>query len=250
MNNLSFLSLLTKMLAIALLLPPWFSHAQQQQLVVAVGLAKPPYVIQKNDTGFEIELIRHMFKEMGYSTKFVYTTFGHSSKMLDVKEVDAVMTTNNRVFKDKSKLSDNYINYQNVAISLKENNLPINSIKDLSQYNIAAFQKADKVLGQEYADAIDLSPIYLRVADQKQQPMLLLKKRVQVLIMDKNIFNYLIKGLAIADVNEKFTFHPIFPITHYKMAFKNTELIPKFNQIFEQFRRSPAYQKLKEQYEL
>lgn len=45
----------------------------KDQLVVAVGLAKPPYVIQSNNSGFELDLIRNIFKKMGKSTKFIYT---------------------------------------------------------------------------------------------------------------------------------------------------------------------------------
>ncbi|GLX76967.1 polar amino acid ABC transporter [Thalassotalea insulae] len=248
-------TVLVKLLSVNLLLPlimlsvSSVSYARQE-LAVAVGLAKPPYVIQENDSGFEIELIRNVFELMGYSTKFVYTTFGHSPKMLNVKEIDAVMTTNNRVFKDESKLSNIYVTYQNVAISLKESNLAINAISDLSNYSIAAFQKADKVLGNEYANAIEHSPIYLRVAEQKQQPVLLLKKRVQVLIMDRNIFNYLVKQMQISDIEQTFTIHPIFPETHYKMAFKNPEHRSSFNQMFDQYRYSDDYQILKKQYDL
>jgi hypothetical protein len=53
---------------------------------------------------------------MRKSVKFIYTTFGYSSKMLKIQEVDAIMTTNKSVFSDQLKLSDVYIFYQNVAI--------------------------------------------------------------------------------------------------------------------------------------
>ena len=33
------------------------------RLVVAVGLAKPPYVIQADDSGFELDLIRNILKK-------------------------------------------------------------------------------------------------------------------------------------------------------------------------------------------
>ncbi|WP_206484110.1 transporter substrate-binding domain-containing protein [Thalassotalea sp. G2M2-11] len=222
----------------------------KERLTVAVGLAKPPYVIQHNDSGFELDLIRNVFEQMGYSVEFIYTSFGHSVKMLDVKEVDVVMTTNNRVFKDESKLSDRYITYQNVAISLASENLSIDSISDLANYSIAAFQKADKVLGDEYSTAINQSPLYLSVANQAQQPVLLMKKRVQVLVMDKNIFNYLLNQLAVPNKQDAFIIHPIFPKTHYRLAFKRQKHLTLFNQEFDKYRHSDAYQLLKKQYDL
>lgn len=220
------------------------------QLIIAVGLAKPPYVIQADDSGFELDLIRNILKKMGKSTKFVYTQFGHSSKMLEVKEIDAIMTTNQRVFSDYSRLSDEYITYQNVAISLKENNLTINSIEDLQYYSIASFQKADKVLGQVFTDAVKKSPLYLKIANQSQQPMLLLKKRVEVLIMDRNIFKYFASKLNIKDINAKFTFHHLFPETHYRMAFRNKEYVKTFNDIFAQYKQTDEYMLLRKNYNL
>ena len=230
----------------------FFSNAlfASDQLVVAVGLAKPPYVIQADGSGFELDLIRNILKKMGKSTKFVYTQFGHSPKMLAVKEVDAVMTTNQNVFSDSSKLSDAYITYQNVAISLSDSNLIINTIEDLANYSIASFQKADKVLGQAFADAVDTSPLYMKIADQSQQPMLLLKKRVEVLIMDRNIFKYFASELNIKDINGQFTFHQIFPETHYKMAFKNKEYVKIFNNTFAQYKQTDEYLLLRKNYNL
>ncbi len=221
-----------------------------EQLVVAVGLAKPPYVIQEFDTGFELDLIRNLLKEMGKSTKFVYTQFGHSSKMLKVKAVDAVMTTNKSIFSDSTKLSDKYITYQNVAISLKSSQLTINTIADLANYSIASFQKADIVLGQAFADAVDQSPAYMKVAEQSRQPKLLLKKRVEVLVMDKNIFSYFARAQGIKDIQASFIFHPIFPETHYRMAFKNQKYVDDFNEAFAKYKLTNEYLALKNRYNL
>ena len=222
----------------------------KDELVVAVGLAKPPYVIQTNDSGFELDLIRNILKKMGKSIEFVYTQFGHSAKMLEVKEVDAVMTTNKSVFSDSSKLSDEYITYQNVAISLKNSNLTINTIEDLSNYSIASFQNANKVLGQDFADAVDKCPLYLQIADQSNQPMLLVKNRVEVLIMDKNIFKYFTGELNIKDMDTRFTFHQIFPETNYRMAFKNKEYVKIFNDILAQYKQTDEYLFLRKSYKL
>ena len=227
-----------------------FSLKASEKLNVAVGLTKPPYVIQRNNSGFELELIKSIFHRMGKNAKFVYTEFGHSAKMLDVKEIDAVMTTNKQVFTDESKLSDVYITYQNVAISLKANQFNINSISELSNYTMASFQKADKVLGKEFYDAAFKSPLYIKIADQRQQPTLLLKKRVEVLVMDKNIFKYIANEVGITGIDSKFVFHPVFPKTHYRMAFKNRENAKHFNQELAKYTGSKEYKKLKERYNL
>lgn len=222
----------------------------ENELVIAVGLAKPPYVIQEKDSGYELDLVSHIFEKMGNTTKFIYTQFGHSAKMLAVNEVDAVMTTNSRVFPDTSLLSDVYITYQNVAISLKKNNLTIDKLADLSRYTMASFQKADKVLGEEFASAVNQSPLFMKVAEQSRQPALLIKERVEVLIMDINIFKYFAKELGIKKVEERFTFHPVFPESHYRIAFKERTNVITFNQALAEYKKSQDYVLLKQQYNL
>ena len=220
------------------------------ELVVVVGLAKQPYVIQVSDSGFEVDLIRNILKKMGKSVKFIYTTFGHSSKMLKIQEVDAIMTTNKSVFSDQLKLSDVYITYQNVAISLKDSNLTINTVKDLANYSIASFQKADKLLGPDFADAAKQSPLYFEVANQSQQPTLLLKKRVETLVMDKNIFKYFTKDLTSKERNALFTFHQVFPGTNYRVAFKDKNYLHMFNEILAKYKQSNEYILLRKKYDL
>lgn len=222
----------------------------KDKLIIAVGLAKPPYVIQANNTGFEIELIRNILASMGKSTEFVYTSFGHSSKMLEVDEIDAVMTTNSRMFTDTTKLTNVYITYENIAISLKNKNLIIESIKDLANHSVASFQKADKVLGVEFEIAVNQSPFFLQIADQKSQPILLLKERVDVVVMDRNIFNYFTRELKIEKLEGKFNFHNIFSKSHYRMAFKNAQNITQFNKVFIEYSKTEAYQILLKKYQL
>lgn len=170
--------------------------------------------------------------------------------MLEVTEVDVVMTTNQSVFSDISKLSEEYVTYQNVAISLKDNNLTINTINDLANYTVASFQAADKVLGKAFADAVAKTPLYMEIADQSQQPKLLLKNRVDVLIMDINIFNYFARELGIKDIKSRFTFHQIFPKTHYRIAFKDKLLVQPFNDVLAQFKLTEEYSQLKKSYNL
>lgn len=222
----------------------------KDELVVVVGLAKQPYVIQSNDSGFEIDLIRNVLKSMDKSVRFIYTTFGHSSKMLHIPEVDAIMTTNKAIFSDHLKLSNVYITYQNIAISLKENNLTINTVKDLANYSIASFQRADELLGPDFANATIESPLYFEVANQSQQPNLLLKKRVETLVMDKNIFNYFTRELNAKEKDKLFTFHPIFPVSNYKMAFKEKKYLGMFNKHLAEYKKSNEYILLREKYDL
>lgn len=235
-----------KFILVILLISISTATYSNNNISVVVGLSKPPYVIKEGNTGFELELVREVFKGMGLSVNFIYTPYGHSLNMLAVEGVDAVMTTNDRVFAP-SQLSDVYITYQNIAVSLKNNDFSISSIAELSNYTIASFQKAKKVLGPEFASAAVKSPLFMEISEQQSQTSLLIKKRVQLAVIDKHIFSYYLEQQKLT---EEFTIHNIFPSNPYCVAFKDPENIERFNQSLKTFFSSNKYHDLLIKYNL
>ncbi len=223
----------------------------KNKITVAVGLQKPPYVIEKEHSGFEIELIRAILEIMGYQTEFVYVPFARSWRMLGVSGIDAVMTVTDKVIHDKEKLSDIYIHYQNVAITLKSKDhiYKIDEISDLRHYSVAAFQNAKKVLGNEFFQSTKLMPYYVEISDQKRQLKLLLQDKVEVVVMDKNIFNYFLAELDLKSKATGFIFHQIFPKSAYRMIFNNPAITQQFNRVLAYFLNSNDYQVLLKKYQ-
>lgn len=246
--NIKAISLLVKIIITTLLL----SYAQislaSEPFKIIAGLAKPPYVIEEDQSGFELELVRHVFALSGKSVEYVFVPYGRSKKMLGIDNVDAVLTANEEMFPDITTLSDTYITYQNVAISLKNNNIQLNKIADLSKYSIASFQLANIALGKEFGNAIATSPMFIQVANQEKQVELLVLGRVEVLIMDMKIFEYYVDKLKLKHAKDKVQYHDIFPKSPYKIAFKNTEYMQEFNRSLTAFLSTQAYQNLLAKY--
>ena len=84
--------------------------------------------------------------------------------------------------------------------------------------------------------------------DQETQPEMLFRKRVDVLVLEKQIFYSLLAKSNWADAKDKVKVHAIFPTNPYAMAFKDRQLIPLFNQALEQYLRSEDYKALREKY--
>ena len=217
---------------------------------VIVGLVKQPYVIDKDVSGFEIELVRNVLESMGKSVEFVFIPYGHSSKLLNINNIDAMMSVSDKSFADNSKLSNTYINYLDVAISLKSNNLTIEYISDLAKYSVASFQQAKNVLGPEFADAVGKSPLFIETEKQNRQLILLMSGKVKVLIMDKNIFMYLALEQRLTQLKNEVVFHDIFPKSPLKMAFKEKKHILQFNTFFNKYAQSKDYKRLIKKYNI
>ncbi len=218
---------------------------------VVVGLTKPPYVIQEQDSGFELDLIRATLATIELQPRFIYVPLGRSLKLLDQGMGDALMTINEHIVPNNTIRTMPYITYQNVAISLSEAQITLDNISHISQRKVAAFQHAHKYLGKDYARVIKKNPDYIELPNQFQQVKLLLEKRVDVVIMDINIFHHIFK-----QVSENFgsppeiTIHHIFPMSPYSLAFKDPSLVPIFNDAFVSFKESNEYQFLLDKYQI
>ncbi len=215
-----------------------------RELSVAVGWHKPPYVEQESDSGFELELVREVFELLGNEIHFIYVPYGRSYTLVDQGLVDASLTLSTEVETQKVFLSDVYIEYQNVAISLPTSNAQIERVQDLQQYSIVAFQNAHRVLSEEFTQVSKLSPHYIEVPDQTRQVEMLLQGNFQIAVMDVNIFLHISQTLLEQMTADKFAFHPVFRTSPYRIGFKDRLLRDRFNVALAKFKSSSDYQNL------
>jgi polar amino acid transport system substrate-binding protein len=241
-----------KQITLGLIISCFFTATAQanvNQLTVAVGWNKPPYVISKNDSGFELDLVRGVFALMGYQIKPIYVPYGRTQKMLQRGQVDAAMSLSAKSGVNIELLSRRYISYQNTAISLKRDNLDIQQIEDLAKYSVVGFQNAAKNLGDRYAQAVAKAHYYMELPDQNKQVGMLLQGNIAVAVMDINIFVHLSRErtgknqLAVVDT------HNIFPATDYSVGFTNTALKTAFDKALSQYQNSHKYLELVKYYE-
>lgn len=225
------------------------NQAFASTISISVGWNKPPYVIESLHSGFELDMVSAIFTNMGHTVSYVYVPFGRSNTLIKVGKVDAALTMNTRMDTANLALSDPYISYQNAAISLKGRSLEINTIADLKKHTIVAFQNASVVLGDEYQEAATQSPLYLELPDQRKQVEMLLKGKVDFVVMDINIFNYLSRELIGRSHMENVVIHRLFPKTSYQIAFTEQKLMLEFNRAMKAFKQSDDYQRLITKYE-
>ncbi|AWB65436.1 amino acid ABC transporter substrate-binding protein [Saccharobesus litoralis] len=214
------------------------------------GLTKPPYVIKNQKSGFEIELLTSVFKRMGKAPKFVFSPAGRNSKVLSSGLADAMMTVNKQIVKDATRLTQPYVIYQNVAICLKQTQCQINQISDLARYRVAAFKQAHILLGQEYANTVSKSTLYTELVDQDKQVQLLHLRKVDVLIIDINIFGYYQRQLPQDKQNIDVSEHAIFAPNLYQLALANRKDVQLFNETLNLILRSQHYRLLINKYQL
>ncbi|MCW8093253.1 substrate-binding periplasmic protein [Alteromonas sp. ASW11-130] len=219
------------------------ASAQARQIEVAAGWDKPPYIISRGHTGFELELVKSILNELGHQMVPIYVPMGRIPRMVSDGSVDIGLNMNPNHKINREFLSEIYIAYQNVAVSLTTRNVTVNSPADLKNYTVIGFQTAKRVLGQEYANAVNEHAGYLETPQQSRQVAMLVLGSVDVAVMDRNIFSFFKSKLPS---NQQFptTMHEIFPINFYHAGIPDPELRAEFNRVLGEMIQDGRYKSL------
>ena len=225
------------------------SHAEPKELTFAVGLALAPYNIPEKNCGIEMDIVREALEMKGYRIKTKYVPFARRIREIAEGEVDGVLTVNENSELDVF-LSDEHIACENVAVSLKKNNFKIEQISDLKDKSILTFQNAGKYLGKEFVAAADASPDYREISKQELQINLLYGHRVDVIVLDKNIFHYHRKRNKRVDITQPIDMWNIFGKLPFRVGFVDKKVRDDFNDGLKQLRDSGRYDEIINKYSL
>ncbi len=222
--------------------------ATQRKIDAVVGWAKPPYVNAMNDSGFEIELVKSIFKLNHIPVKFSYVPYGRTPLLVEKNKFDVALTISKKHNIKDAFLSESYISYHNAVVTLKSNKLSITRAQDLADLPVAGFQNASKVLGENFNAMTKQNALYFEVPDQKHQVELLLLGRVQAAVLDVNIFNYLSTQIAGRNIMNNVDIHYLFPESQYLLACRKKEICDVFNIGLTEFKKSDDYRELLKKY--
>lgn len=222
---------------------------EKKILKVGFGCEKPPYVLEREQSGLEVELIREAMSAAGYQVDPIFAPLARLKAMLQAGKLDAVTIANNHE-PLKFFYSDPYLDYHNYAIALQKKNLKIKTISDLKHFSVTSFQGASDLLGAEFAKMAAENSQYREFADQQLKSLQLFHERFDVAIADKRIFNYFTAQLQKdGEPIPPLEWFDIFPVNHYSAAFRSEELAKEFNTGLALIRKNGTYKKLEKKYQ-
>ncbi|SNR96370.1 MULTISPECIES: ABC transporter substrate-binding protein [unclassified Azospirillum] len=131
-------------------------------------------------------------------------------------------------------LTDSYLTYQNVAMSLRERRIKLERMADLGRYRVLAFQRATQTLGPEFAAAVAGCPFYREEPKQALQAAGLLYERYDVLIADARILRH---HLGPTPVTE----HRLFAPSPYSAGFRDPAQAARFNEGLRRIKADGTY---------
>ena len=227
--------------------------AQESYIKLLAGLSKPPFVMAEEGKGMQVDIIEAAFAK---SNKFVRFTYLPINRHLDVfhnREFDGIITLDSHEKEWGIYLSQPYIIYQNVVVTLIDSKIKPDNINELADFKVAAFQNATRFLGESYKAVFKHSANYTELADQQSQISLLFSGRVDAVIMDVNIFKHLLaikrqEETNTGIYNKAYEVHFLFNPRAYTAGFKSKELSQQFDLGIKAIMADGSYQQIIDSY--
>jgi polar amino acid transport system substrate-binding protein len=222
------------------------------EIEIGVSFAIPPYVIADTDQGIELDILREAFAVTGTQVEVHYLPLARTFLELSAGRIDGIINIKKGMM-DNVFYSDIVIAFHNYGISLKKKGYPdFRSLDFLVNKSIVAFQRARTILGKEFAAAVSGNTRYEETAEQHLQIYRLFLERADIIVMEKQIFNYYRKQVFKATgslAEQPVTFHNIFPPSEYRFAFRVEEIRDDFNLGLETIRQNGCYDRIIKKYE-
>jgi polar amino acid transport system substrate-binding protein len=221
-----------------------------ESIELTAGYSKPPFVIENNENakGIQLDLLTEIFSVENQPVSFIHVPLARSFSPINKWHTDGVITLPITHQQTDVYLSEPYISYQNVAVTLAEDDLKIDELDDLSGKDIVAFQTARQFLGVNYSEAIEKAAGYQEVADQMRQIKLLFNKRTQVLVLDINILQHFLFNHRDDIYKKPYKVHQLFRPRTYAAGFKSKAVRDQFNRGLAVIKANGKYQAVLDKY--
>ncbi|MDP5150675.1 transporter substrate-binding domain-containing protein [Rheinheimera baltica] len=192
--------------------------------------------------GIEYQLMSRIFSQAGYQVEFELHSYSRLLKQFSDHKLDCISPA--AVDIAGAIYTQPYLPFKDVAISLQQAAITLNSVSDLSGKRIVAYQQAEKILGQNYQHAISEAS-YLELAERKLQLELLFSHRVDLVIGEQRVLHYLANKVAPQQPLET---HYLFNEALYPAACWQAEWVTVFNRGLAQLQQSGKLKQLLLQY--
>jgi polar amino acid transport system substrate-binding protein len=199
-------------------------------------------------SGIEYEIIRDALAASGHAVKAEIYPLARVIAMAKAGNVMAAAPVQES-HRTGRFLSDVYITYDNVALSLASSGVSLTRLSDLSGLRVLAFQRAKAALGRNFANAVELNPQYDEISDQVAQVRMLYIGRTDVIVVDRKIFDAIVNDPAYGfDSSVPVNEWRLFPKTEYRVAFLLERHRDDFNAGLARLRKDGRYDAIMKRY--
>lgn len=204
----------------------FFCNSAMSRELIVVSTDGPPHMIAASNSGIDIDVIKSIVTSMEHSVSFQFTPLKRTKELVKNYKADIFLPTFFQHDTDDTFYSDPFIQYRPMLLSLKDSKLSIEQFSDLKDLRVISFQGATGYFGEEFKKAT-LNSHYTEMHDMSKIPVMLLKKRCDVVVLDYYIFYYFLKTyIEKSTTNNKAAYSSV---THYASLIESHDIIPQVN---------------------
>lgn len=212
--------------------------AADKLISVATGYSLGPYML-RNGGGILNDIIKESLLFAGYEVRFEYLSNAAAIEAFRDGQHDAVTVVKPGMV--DGYLSQPVITFQNMVISLTDNQLDIDQLADLAGLRVIAFSEASTLLGEPLQQVIPNMQSYREFRDQQAQVEALYTGQTDVIIADQYIFQFFRKRLIYQNLDNrryarKVTYHYKFEPSVYHIAFRDQPVQQAFDAGFRRLK--------------
>ncbi|MGB0898352.1 MAG: substrate-binding periplasmic protein [Psychrobium sp.] len=221
-----------------------FSHNSAALDLTVVSDHAPPHIIEPTRNGIDVDITLAVLQKIGHSPNLRFMPLKRGRLEVLKKNADLFLPT---FYESDSKglfISDAIIEYRPTFFTRSNEKLAIKSIADLANKRIVTFQGASQYFGDEFLAMTQRNKNYREVSSMSVLPLLLMKERYDVVLLDYYIFYYFLKAHRLSDVKE----HVIFDSVDAHVGFNDVDLRNNFNDALSTFKHSEEYHSIIRKY--
>ncbi|MEW9798284.1 substrate-binding periplasmic protein [Alteromonas sp. CYL-A6] len=226
-----------RVVTLFLVLMSFAVSATDKPLRVAVNIG-PPWAFYDEDrgvVGIDVDIIRTVLSRLGHSSEFYLLAYNRLINDFNAGKYDIASPA--AFPSDIGHLTQRYLPFKDVAVSLTARQLTIDNVNDLAGKKVIAYQSATQVLGSDYAAAVSQAN-YLEVAEREVQLTLLVSGRTDIVIGEQRLLTFIMENQY---PEQAMTVHPIFETRSYGAIFKDATLQQQFDLELEKMRASGEF---------
>jgi polar amino acid transport system substrate-binding protein len=205
--------------------------------------------------GIEIDIVSAVLQRLGDTITYRVVPNVRLLYVLKQGDADLAVTTRGRDG-DGLFFSDDFVEYENVAITRKAKQIVLNTLTDLDRYDFVIWQNGWRDLGPQFeakyrpSARSEFPANYRQLSSQEAQNKMFWTGRVDVLVVDRAIFAWYRKQLAgMFDTSDEVVYHTIIPgHTTFQVGFRDRDLRDRFNATLKALRADGTYQKILDKY--
>jgi polar amino acid transport system substrate-binding protein len=234
------------------------ANARPDQLLAVYQGNRPPFSFrdaQGHVAGIEADVVTEALRRAGHRVAFLETPNVRLLPFRDGDGVDLAVSVRGSDGRG-AYFSDEFVTFENIAISRRDRHIVLKSIADLDRYTFAIWQNGWRDLGPafeaRYRPSADgrFPPNYFQPTNQQAQNKMFWYGRVDVIVVDKQVFEWYRKQFSTEfDTAVELDRHAIFdPVTGFKVAFRDRGLRDAFNRALRAMRKDHSYERILERY--